>query len=83
VGDALGEDMEKQTITKDLIRIILQNYPEVPSHLIHCAGRDACLSGSQRLRELKKKGVMYEYRDHVYNFEQTPPLILYELLRAC
>ena len=82
MGSFIGEDMEKQTITKDLIRTILQNYPEVPSHLIHKAGRDFCLSGSQRLRDLKKKGVLYSYRDHVYNFAETPPLILYGLLRG-
>ena len=71
----------KQTVTVSLLKTIIAHYPEIPSHLVHSAGRTACLSGAQRLRELKKAGVIYTYKDHKYFFDQTPPLILYSLLK--
>jgi len=71
----------KTSVKIDLLRTIIANYPVIPSILIHRAGREKCLSGSQRLRELKKKGVIYKYENHEYIFNATPPLILYGILR--
>ena len=71
----------RNTVTISLLKTIIANYPEIPSHLVHSAGMDYCLSGGQRLRELKKAGVIYTYKDHKYNFADTPPLILYSLLK--
>lgn len=74
--------MNKQTVTISLLRTIIENYPVIPSHMIHHAGREgACLSGGQRLRELKKVGVMYSYKEHKYDFSQTEPLILWSILK--
>ena len=71
----------KQTVTVSLLKTIIAHYPIVKSHLIHSAGREFCLSGAQRLRELKQQGVIYDYKDHQYDFSMTPPLILYSLLK--
>jgi hypothetical protein len=71
----------KTSVKIDLLRTIINHYPVVPSHLIHRAGREYCLSGDRRLRELKKNGVVYKYQNHEYFFNATPPLILYEILR--
>uniref|UniRef100_A0A6H1ZAQ5 Uncharacterized protein n=1 Tax=viral metagenome TaxID=1070528 RepID=A0A6H1ZAQ5_9ZZZZ len=71
----------KTTVTNDLLRTILNHYPIVPSHLIHSAGRSFCLSGDRRLRELSKKGVIYTYKKHQYDFTETPPLILRSLIQ--
>ena len=71
----------KQTVTNDLIITILNNYPLVPSHLIHSAGRQFTLSGARRLRELTTKGVIYTYKKHQYDFTETPPLILRSLIK--
>ena len=69
------------TVTQDLLKTIIHNYPIVPSWLVHCAGRTACLSGGQRLRELKSKGIAYTYHHHKYDFSCTPLLIIYSLLK--
>lgn len=71
----------KNSVKIDLLKTIIAHYPVVSSILVHSAGREKCLSGSQRLRELKQKGLMYSYKDHEYNFEQTPPLIIHGMLR--
>ena len=70
----------RQTVTIDLLKTIINHYPTVPSHIIHSAGREYCLSGARRLRDLKGKGLIYSYKNHKYNFEQTPPLVLYGIL---
>lgn len=62
------------TVTIYLLQTILNNHPVVPSHLIHSAGQEACLSGTQRLRDLHKDhGVVYSYskKDHEYTFETS------------
>jgi hypothetical protein len=61
----MGDTKMQKTVTRDLIKTIIDNYPVVPSYLIHNAGRSACLSGARRLRDLKKKGVVYTYRSHM------------------
>jgi hypothetical protein len=71
----------KTSVKIDLLKTIIDYYPIVPSHIIHNAGREKCLSGSQRLRELKKKGVIYKYQDHKYFFNATPFLVLYGILK--
>lgn len=60
------------TVTTDLLQTILSNYPVVPSHLIHSAGRKTCLSGAQRLRDLRRDhGIRYSYKGHEYIFETS------------
>jgi hypothetical protein len=71
--------MKKESVTTSLLRTILAHYPTVPSYLIHCAGRRFCLSGGQRLRDLKKKGLRYIYEDHKYTF-LTPKQTIEDLL---
>lgn len=62
------------TVTIALLNTILAHYPTVPSHLIHSAGMEACVSGTQRLRDLHKKhGVIYSFskKDMEYTFETS------------
>ncbi len=59
---------QKEPVTISLLKTIVRNYPSIPSHLIHSAGREHCLSGGQRLRELVSKyGHLYTYSDHKYS----------------
>lgn len=61
-----------KTVTTDLLNTILNNYPVVPSHLIHRPGKETCLSGAQRLRDLKRDhGIKYSYKGHEYTFETS------------
>jgi hypothetical protein len=72
----------QRTVTQDLINVIIANWPEVPSYLIHSAGRQYCLSGAKRLRDLKKKGLIYTYKNHRYYFNDSPPLFIHGLLKG-
>lgn len=71
-----------ETVTTSLLRTIIEHWPDVPSHLIHSAGREYCLSGGQRLRQLKKEyqDIDYIYQSHNYHF-RTPLLILQWILK--
>ena len=70
----------KKTVTQELLKTIINNYPCVPSNLIHSAGMDYCLSGGQRLRDLKKQGICYTYKDKKYDFSDTSKPFLEILL---
>uniref|UniRef100_A0A6M3L836 Uncharacterized protein n=2 Tax=viral metagenome TaxID=1070528 RepID=A0A6M3L836_9ZZZZ len=73
----------KSTVKIDLIKVIIAHWPTVHSHVIHSAGRDYCISGSQRLRELRKKyKFAYTYGDHKYYFWFTPLKEFQEILKA-
>ena len=75
---------QKEPVTISLLKTIIRNYPVVPSHLIHSAGRYHCLSGGQRLRDLRKWHcdiLRYSYGGNKYFFNATPKSYLKDILK--
>lgn len=77
------------TVRQAVLETILNNYPRVPSHKIHQAHPKHPLSGSQRLRELKKDKVKYTHHFRLngkpyqhYDFSKTPRKKISKLLKA-
>lgn len=63
--------MKQEPVVISLLKTIIKHYPVVPSYLIHSAGREKCLSGATRLRELRQTyfhSIMYQCKDHHYFF---------------
>lgn len=61
------------TVKQAVVKAIIENYPHVKNHIIEKAHPIHKLSGLQRLRELRKLGVIYTFdpKTNSYDFSQT------------
>lgn len=71
-----------KTVKQAVLEVIVKYYPHVKNHLIHNACPQHPFSSGQRLRELRKLGVVYTFdkETNTYNFSDTPQELLRELL---
>jgi len=57
----------KISVRQSVLQVLIENYPNVKNHLVHQAHPLHPLSGSQRLRELRKEGIIDYTFDRMTN----------------